>query len=795
MKPTANRNFTLLVLFAWLIAASAYLPVPGTTPAWSLAWVRTGGPLGGLGYDVRIQPDHPDQMFVTDANAGVFTSRDGGASWEPSNEGITTRTGQTGDTIPIFCLMMDPSDPNIVWAGTQDARGIFKSLDGGLTWEKRDNGIIENQGITFRGISIDPTNSDIVYAAAEISSYIWNNGKERQGREFDMTAGVVYKTTNGGLSWRAIWRGDNLARYIWIDPRETNVLYVSTGIFDREAANSDPVTGDPGGEGILKSTNGGETWAHINNGLNNLYVGSLFMHPTNPDVLVAATGNNQYSQNAGVYLTVDGGANWKQVLSGENIEAVEIASGNSSIAYAASADSFYRSEDGGLTWKLAAGGSEYKWGPPGVCAGFPIDLQVDPRNPERVFANAYGGGNFLSEDGGKTWIDASRGYTGAQVRAIAVDPTQPARVIAAARSGLFASNDGGANWEGLSYPPVALIEWNAIAIDPADTKHLAAGTNQNSILANSLEHGFQWDRVFALDGQRTGWKTLVFSPSDPRIVYAGTAGFYSAGSFDPNQPGNGIYISRDGGKTWSPANDYLSQDAHVAALAVDHHDHQLVYAATANHGLLKTTDGGQRWQKVPGGLPENSAAAVATNPADTKVIFAGFDRKSLYLSTDGGATWEQTVRGLAPEGTYTSIVFDPADPLRTVYVADLSSGVYRSTDAGKTWALINKGLTMRAINALAISADGLHLYAASEGGGVFRLDLNGEPPASASNPTPSPRRNATGSASPPPVASQTPSSSATAPAPGAKSAAGLPCGSAAVLPVVVLGLCWFRRRR
>ena len=256
--------------------------------------------------------------------AGVFMSTDGGQTWFPSNEGITTRTGESGDAIPVFCLTIDPHDFNIIWIGTQNVRGIFKSVDGGRTWVKMDNGVIENEGITFRGITIDPHASDIVYAAAEISSWVWA-GEGRNGREFDMTQGVVYKTTDGGQNWAPIWRGDSLARYVWVDPRDPNVLYVSTGIFDREAANSAPDSRIPGGEGILKSTDGGETWTQVNNGLDNLYVGSLFMHPQDPDILLAGTGNNQYFDQAGVYLSTNGGASWQPALLAEdNINAVGV---------------------------------------------------------------------------------------------------------------------------------------------------------------------------------------------------------------------------------------------------------------------------------------------------------------------------------------------------------------------------------------------------------------------------------------------------------------------------------------
>ncbi len=765
-----------------LAATSAYIVDESIA---ALTWATTGGPLGGLGYDIRMMPGNPDSMLVSDAWAGVFASTDGGANWLPSNTGITVRTGGTGDAIPIFCLTIDPAHPNIVWVGTQNTRGIFKSTDGGATWTKRDQGVIEQEGITFRGISVNPTHSDIVYAAAEISS--WAGGRpERRGREFDMTQGVVYKTTNGGENWTAIWRGDNLARYIWIDPRDTNMLYISTGIFDREAANSNPQTGDPGGEGILKSTDGGRTWTHVNNGLKNLYVGSLFMHPVNPDILIAGTGNNQYRNSAGVYLSTDGGATWIQTLvteGGEPIESVEISTANPDIAYAGGESTIYRSEDGGLTWRRVSGGGENGWGAPGVRAGFPIDFQVDPRNPDRIFANEYGGGNFLSEDGGRTWVDASRGYTGAQVRAIAVDPNEPGQVIAAARSGIFVSQDGGVNWAGLSNPPLVSMEWNAVAIDPSNPQHIVAATNWGNFLANSLNGGVTWERVLNFGEQRVGWHAIAFALSDPDIIYAGSTGYYSAGSFDSSQPGRGIYVSHDEGKNWTPANNALSQDASVYWLAVDPQDPQVVYSATSNHGLLKTTDGGQDWQKVQGGLPQTGATAVAISPADASVILAGFMRQALYLSIDGGQTWKPSSRGMSPEAEITSIVFDPASAGEVVYAADLFSGVYRSSDGGLTWSAINNSLLMRSVNALAISSDGFHLYAASEGGGVYRLDINGQPPAVAATPTPiQPTPNAT--------LQPRPTSTPTAlPSPGAASPTSKPgiCGGALALPFTLMG--------
>jgi photosystem II stability/assembly factor-like uncharacterized protein len=696
-----------------------YASAPGT----GSSWVRTGGPLGGLGYDVRMRPDNTNVMYVTDAKAGVHMSTDGGQTWFPSNQGITTRSGESGDIIPVFCLTIDPHDYDAIWIGTQDIRGIFKSTDGGRTWVEKDHGVTETMGITFRGFTVDPRSSDIVYAAAELASWVWA-GEPRSGREFDMTKGVIYKTTNGGESWTAVWRGDNLARYIWIDPGNPDTVYVSTGIFDREAANSVPGARIPGGVGILKSTDGGQTWTQANDGLGNLYVGTLFLHPQDPAVLLAGTGNNQYYDGQGVYLSVNGGASWQQTLPGDNINAVEFALSNPQIAYAGSAQAVYRSADAGRTWQKVCGGAD-GWGPPGVRAGFPIDFQVDPQHPDRLFANNYGGGNFLSVDGGRTWTVASKGYTGAQVRDVAVDPADGTRIYAAARSGLFVSADAGDDWDGLSYPPFSSLEWYAIAIDPTDSRHVLAANNWNSRLLESHDRGLTFHAVSGDPGANRSWRAIAFAPSEPTTVYAGTSAYYSAGTFADQMAAAGIYVSRDGGLTWTPANDTVSGNANVIDLAVDRNDSRTVYAATGNQGLLKTTDGGQSWRRINQGLSASpTALSVTIHPTNPSTLYAGLGAGGLYRSWNSGDTWQAVPAGLNPEASISDILFDPTDSQR-VYMADKFSGVYRSDNGGTIWAPINDGLRVRAVNALAISSDGRHLYAATEGEGIFRLDLGG----------------------------------------------------------------------
>ena len=268
--------------------------------------------------------------------------------------------------------------------------------------------------------------------------------------------GVVYKTTDAGENWVKIWDGgmpSSLARYLWIDPRDPDTLYVSTGIFDRSAVGEgDPLTDvEPwGGLGVLKLTydSGAESWdvdfQDEANGLRMLYIGSLYMHPTDPQTLLAAAGHEfglaagphwqaLGDSPAGIFRTTNAGELWTQVYTpvdqvGEEFSSVEFCPNHPSIAYAGSADAIYRSTTAGASWQKVAG-LQGPWGPPGVAAGWPIDMQCDPRNSDRVLANNYRGGAFLSEDGGSTWANVSTGYTGAQAWNVVVDRTSGTRCV------------------------------------------------------------------------------------------------------------------------------------------------------------------------------------------------------------------------------------------------------------------------------------------------------------------------------------------------------------------------------
>ena len=724
--------------------------VAGAPFSTDLKWENLRGPMGGLGYDVRIDPVNPEVMYVTDNLAGVLKSTDGGDTWRGMNEGITARRGPSGDAIPIFCLTIDPTDHNVLWAGTadgvgptlggpgaSDVRGVFKSTDGGRSWNRKNRGIAEDR-VFLRSFTIDPKNSSIVYCGAEI-------GTGDRGWQHPKRKGRIYKTRDGGENWSTVWAGDSLVRHIIIDPTDSSIVYAATGIFDREAYNSDVRKGEPGGVGVLKSTDGGRTWPRVNNGLDNLYVGYLAMHPTDHLILYAATGNYATKDGppqmaSGLYVTRDGAQSWSSIRIREDhfpFTAVRFSHQNPLVVYAGTERSIWRSDDGGATWDSFGHEDNRTYGPRGVRAGMPIDLTIDPRDPLHIYANNYIGGVIQSNDGGKTWRDSSTGYSGAQLLDLAISPSGHNDLYVAGKSGLYRSSDGGRSWKGIrdTGPKIKpILKWYAIEIAPDNSESVFATSQGQGIILHSTDGGAEWQMVFrarpVLGGskRRDGFKALRFAPSDPSTIYAGTC-FRFAHLRGPreNRPSHGIYVSRYGGSrsTWRERNNGLKDlsGMNIHDIAVHPTKPGTAYAATNDSGVFVTADYGETWRQVIRGLLQRprdlSVRALAIDPQNPNRIYAGVAKGGIYVSTDAGETWRLISAGMDPYASIYAIAINPANP-KVVVAGDWHSGVYHTSNGTAPWTPANEGLSMRAVASLAYSRGGGVLYAATEGGGLFR---------------------------------------------------------------------------
>ncbi len=750
-----KRYFTIANIVALVASVTVLTSVPqspvlslgGGTPAYMAGtWERMGGPPGGIGYDIRMRPDNPDIMYVTDVNSGLNMSTDGGHTWFPSNTGMEEDIPPGAIGAPIFSCTVNPHDPNIVYAGTQILGHLYRSTDGGYSWQRWDNGV-ETYGRTIRGITVDPNDPNVLYLGVEVESFIVE--QEYPGNHG--TRGEVYKSVDGGQNWFRIWEGENLARYVWVDPRNSNRIYVSTGIFDRGAFNANWETGDPGGVGILRSDDGGQTWTVLNenNGLGGRFIPSLYMHPTNPDILIAAVG--MQGPQSGVYVTYDGGDTWQPAMLAEQgeTEAVEISETNPNIWYAAGEGVFFRSDDAGQTWQ------RFRLGSPDRGPGVPIDLQVDPRNPYRVFVNNYGGGNFLSEDGGETWVDASRGYTGAEMKAIGVAPWSSSTVYASANTGFFRSDDGGYTWVGAGPvdhrpgPGWGMLFYSSRAGAPPTDMMVASG----GTIWISHDGGNSWQDSPVANPEfhvppapenpsgllMTNIRAMAVSPANPGYVYVA----FATGSClngllgECGRPSPGFFRSRDGGATWehvqSPFDTVGAMD-----MVADPNDPLTVYAG-AGDGLYITHDGGDSWQRLQslddfaatGPPPDPDAVAwmghpgviissIVFDPTNPQYIYLGTFSHAVVRSTDGGQTWEVSAAGMDPNEPIHRIVADPNVP-GLLYAASGISGVFFSTDYGTTWQRLADGLYIYTVFDLALSPDGSVLYASTDGNGVYRL--------------------------------------------------------------------------
>ncbi len=589
-------------------------------------------------------------------------------------------------------------------------------------------------------VRFDPTNSNTIYACA--------------------ASGGLWKSTNGGTSWST--KTDKLLALgtsdVAIDPTNTNIMYLATG--DGDGVLS--YYGAPTTMGVLKSTDGGNTWNPTSlyytlqtSGPSYITVNQLIIDPTNPSILMAAA-------SIGLYYTRDGGLSWYLVLSG-NFKSIEFAPGNSSIAYAATAsDQFYRSTDGGQNFSQVTLPSSTSTGR--------LQIGVSPANANYVYVlggdkttNAYSG-VWLSTDQGATfalqssspnllgWKSNGSDNSGQQWYdlAIAVDPTNASNVMVGGVQIWRSTNAGvswtlNADWTGtraayvhsdihhiLFYPTSS----NAIlaACDGGVFKTTNTGPNWGDISSN-LEISQQYSIGLSASNANiwlTGWQDNG-TIRDNAGTFDGVIGGDGMTCFVDYSNNNYMYgtsdgdfqISSNGGNSFKSIGITTTETENwVPPFVQDPSNSQTLYAGFEN--VWKTTNRGTNWSKISSfGTAGAALVSMAVAPSNDKYIYAA-QNAGLYTTTNGGTTWTSISSGLPTSSGYiTDVIVDPANPLRVwVSFSGYNSGVkiYQTVTGGTSWKNISAGLPNLPVNCLVYQTGGAAdaMYAGTDVGVYFR---------------------------------------------------------------------------
>jgi photosystem II stability/assembly factor-like uncharacterized protein len=299
-------------------------------------------------YDLAADPVDSDTIYTvadTVLTETVFKTGDGGRTWAEASRGLPYRPD-------IYALVVDPTDPRILYAGIQSS-GVFKSADAGETWVPANEGIAD---LTIYSLAVDPTMPQTVYAGAETG---------------------IYKSKDGGQSWVHHGLGLGSAGYIEalvVDPSNPDVVYAggySGGCCSPERqgrpspATYPRIRQRPKGtseddDGVFKSTDGGQTWVRSSNGINHdqaTSVSALAIDPSSPGTLYAAVSCTYYEEcgDTDVYRTSDGGSSWTSALyvyGWSWFSSIVIDPFNTQVVYAGHADGgVYRSTDAGASWE------------------------------------------------------------------------------------------------------------------------------------------------------------------------------------------------------------------------------------------------------------------------------------------------------------------------------------------------------------------------------------------------------------------------------------------------------------
>ncbi|MCK6556333.1 dockerin type I domain-containing protein [Candidatus Binatia bacterium] len=662
-------------------------------------WTNTG-PGGGRVLCVAADPTNPTTVYAGTASGGLFKSTDGGATWSGANTGLPLG-GETLGLTTVWSIAVDPKAPSIVYAGT--SAGVFKSTDGAASWQAANTGLINpsESAPSIVALAVDPQVSATLYAAAAV----WG--------------GSVFKSINGGASWSSAdtgildaW-GSPAVTALAIDPLAPATLYA--------AAQST----------AFKTTSAAGTWLPLAAPAPNTDIHRLDIDPSTPATVYLGT---RYGTPAGVLKTTDSGNTWSPVNNGlpgpptvgalavDPLAPTTVYVATSSCEASSCISGVYRSPNGGQAWAATAmaGSSDYSG------AYFVDALAVAPTSPPTIFAADWIDGLSRSADSGATWTDANSGMANTLIVSLAPDPGTPATLYAATyEGGIFKSTDRGVTWAARRN---GLPRWYGLApvlaVARTDANLLYAGTQQG--LYRTADGGESWQPVNSGLPSNPWITAVAVDPSNTGIAYA------AAVTCADGPCAGGLYKTTDGGATWAPT-ALGGNDVIVEGIAIDGTAPSTLYASARDanmdgsylfNGVYRSVDGGANWELRSPALVQLGRVLIDPTTPSTLYVTGNTagEPMRVFKSSDSGATWNPIDAGL-PEDLYAppDLAIDPADAGKLYAATD--SGVFRSTDAGVNWTPFDNGLTQVQFATIAVDPFvSAVVYAASAGGGVFVIE-------------------------------------------------------------------------